>query len=133
MTNKLKKSDIFGHDFKMTYNGEKLYTTWFGTMLTSTLNIIVLFYGAFLFVDLYTEKAQSTIAENAWFNMDQDKTGFNFGKAGFDFGIGFPTHDLPLDPRIGTWEFNYTTATRDGKKRHKNDENEKSYPCETHP
>ena len=57
MTNKLKKSDIFGHDFKMTYNGEKLYTTWFGTMLTSTLNIIVLFYGAFLFVDLYTEKA----------------------------------------------------------------------------
>jgi hypothetical protein len=53
MTAKLKKSDIFGHQFNMTFKGDKFYTTWCGTMLTNTLNAIILFYGAALFVDLY--------------------------------------------------------------------------------
>ena len=131
MTTKLKKADVFGHDFKMTFNGEKLYTTWCGTMLTTTLNIIILFYGAVMFLDLYNGKAIGTTDENIWFDMNRDRDGFNFGEAGFDFAIGFSDLNETLDPTIGTWEFSYhvkynhTTA--------KVSVPVKSYPCEEKP
>ena len=68
MTTKLKKTDIFGHQFNMTFKGDKFYTTWCGTMLTNALNTIILFYGAALFVDLYTSKPIATFDEQIWFD-----------------------------------------------------------------
>ena len=133
MTTKLKKSDVFGHDFKMTFRGEKLYTTWCGTMLTTTLNVIIMFYGAALFVDLYNEKPVSTFDEKIWFDMEGDKVGFNFRDANFDFGIGFSTLEEPLDPRIGTWEFSYHTRSKKGGNVTKNVETFKSTLCEENP
>ena len=79
MTTKLKKSDVFGHDFKMTYNGEKKYTTWCGSVMTAMLNIVVLFYAAVLFIDVYQQKVTSMNIDERWFDIHDDKSGgFNF-------------------------------------------------------
>ena len=73
MTTKLKKSDVFGHDFKMTFNGEKFYTTWCGTLMSTMLNVVTLFYACALFVDVWNEKATSMTTDVKWFDINDAK------------------------------------------------------------
>jgi hypothetical protein len=111
MTQKLKKTDVFGSTVNLTFQGGKFYTTWCGTMLTNSLNVIVLFYGAFFFVDLYYAMPIAMYDEKLWFDQHKEANGFDFGSAGFDFGVAFTGTDAhKVDSRYGSWTFTHHTV-----------------------
>jgi hypothetical protein len=77
VTLKLKKSDTFGHVFRHTYENERLFTTWCGAAMTTTLNVIVLFYACVLFASISSEREISQNSETRWFDLNKGD-GFNF-------------------------------------------------------
>ena len=83
ITGKLKTRDAFGQSFGLTYQGASSYKTWFGSLATTILNILLLFYACVLFIKVYTNSATALNVDKTWFDIQNPKEeGFNPGKAG---------------------------------------------------
>lgn len=101
ITGKLKNRDVFGQHFGLTYEGSGTYKTWFGSVATTLLNILLLFYAALLFIKVYTNSATALNVDKQWFDIQSAKAeGFNPGNLtnaesatnitqGFNLGVGF--------------------------------------------
>jgi hypothetical protein len=97
ITGKLKNRDVFGQSFGLTFKGAGSYKTWFGSVATTILNILLLFYAAVLFIKVYTNRATALNVDKQWFDIQNPKAdGFipgitqkkPPGKA-FNLGVGF--------------------------------------------
>jgi hypothetical protein len=133
ITGKLKNRDVFGQPFGLTFRGAGSYKTWFGSVATTLLNILLLFYAAVLFIKVYTNRATALNVDKQWFDIQNPKeNGFvpgittdENGKKSkepanaFNLGVGFMYSDM--DETIGTWEFSYL----DEKKRFYNKKDNK--------
>ena len=114
ITGKLKARDQFGQHFGLTYKGASTYKTWFGSVATTILNILLLFYACVLFIKVYTNRATALNVEKQWFDISNpQENGFNPGAAGinhqgFNLGVGF-LNGMP--EKIGTWEFSYISES----------------------
>ena len=85
ITGKLKTRDVFGQSFGLTFQGAATYKTWFGSVMTTLLNILLLFYLIVLFIKFTTNTATSLNVDRQWFNIqDAGEEGFTPGKAGKD-------------------------------------------------
>jgi hypothetical protein len=63
-----------------------------------------------------------------------DQRGFDFGEAGFDFGIGFTgKNSSDVDSRYGTWEFSHTTIDNTKETDNKKKTLYKSRNCNLEP
>ena len=69
ITGKLKTRDVFGQNFGLTFQGASTYKTWFGSLMTTILNILLLFYAVVLFTKVYTNRATALNVDRQWFDI----------------------------------------------------------------
>jgi len=69
ITGKLKTRDVFGQTFGLTFQGAATYKTWFGSLMTTILNILLLFYAIALLTKVYTNKATALNVDKQWFDI----------------------------------------------------------------
>ena len=68
--------DRLGHSFNLNYRGSQKYSTWFGTLLTLTIYVLVIIILVNKSVDLVTMKVPTVqIFKRPLFKEEVEKTG----------------------------------------------------------